>query len=391
MALPDNYTHGIIVNDNGVLKQPTSLFINHNGTIKSPKEAWVNNMGSLVRVWPPRAYLVELVPIANSANYCSVGLPDADSSGVGMGGSVANVGNWNALAGAMVSGSCGYKVFAFRRWDRYNSTYSSANPSRYDTTWTNRNLIRRTTATGTTIGQGHGGLYKNTLATSPFNPSDARNNSPFIVIEPGSKILCVRFYSGKGSADGSKEDGSGPVINFAYFTGNDTYFGSQTVSSYSFGANSSIPDSPLGSSPGQAVAISSGSSIGMVAGNGWTTAKCGVKTAPWGSAPTSESWSPSGSGTSGFNPNTVRTTFYSTGYRKDGCNTNTSYSVAPYTLPALNSTAISLGHVGWKYVRIQANDSSTGCQGDSFANGFGSGRSLGYWGLGVSLFLVFPP
>ncbi len=103
MSLPNNYRHGIIVNDNGTNKHIKSLFVNDSGAIKGVKEAYLNNNNSLVKIWPPRAYIVELVFLGAETNgFSFTAHGNTTTQGNGRAGKW-NSGNWNAWWGGASS------------------------------------------------------------------------------------------------------------------------------------------------------------------------------------------------------------------------------------------------------------------------------------------------
>jgi len=63
MPIPNSDRHGLWVNNNGTSELIHAAWVNDNGTAKGAKEIWLNNSGTSTRVWPPRAYVVELVPV----------------------------------------------------------------------------------------------------------------------------------------------------------------------------------------------------------------------------------------------------------------------------------------------------------------------------------------
>jgi len=377
MTIPNSDRHGVWVNDGGTSKQIKSLFVNNSGTIKGVKEAYLNNNNSLVKIWPPRAYIVELVFVgANTSNYNFTAHGNTTLGSNGNAGKW-NSGNWNAWWGGAVSASGDNNRtahwFAFRRWDRYNSL------GQYD--FSQPNLVRKNSSGA--IQPAVGGLYKNLLSTNQFEPNNPLTHSPFVVIEPGSKILGVRFFSYKTSSAGGSEGDSGPVNNVSYRTGNDTYFGSTTATTWSFtnGENDAPPTSSIAG-----VNFDSTTTNGGVApGRGSNTGKCGVGTAL---------------NLAGYNnpllgwqsninySSSVTSTWYQHGRGDDSCGTvEGPLTLNPYTLPALSAAQIAAGHKGYKYFGMSWWDSG-GSNGQAFWNyWFAGGNSS----LGSTLFLVIPP
>ena len=378
MTLPNDYRHGIIVNDNGTNKHIKSLFVNDNNQIKGVKEAYLNDNNSIVKIWPPRAYIVELVFLgANTSNYNFTAHPNTTATNNG-GAGKWNSGNWNAWWGGANSssgdGNRAAHFFAFRRWDRYDSN------GQYD--FSQPNLVRKNSSG--VIQPAVGGLYKDLLSTKQFDPSDPLTHSPFVVIEPLSKILAVRFFSYKTSSAGDSEGDSGPVNSVSYKTGNDTYFGSTTATTWSF--NNGENDSPPTNSAIAGVSFDSATTNGGVApGKGSNTGKCGVGTA----LNLANYNNPLSGWQSNINySSTVTSTWYQHGRGSDSCGTvEGPLTLAPYTLPALTAEQIAAGHKGYKYFSMSWWDSGG-------ANGV---ASWNYWyaggnrSLGSTLFLVIPP
>jgi hypothetical protein len=376
MTLPNNYRHGIIVNDNGTNKHIKSLFVNDGNQIKGVKEAYLNDNNSIVKIWPPRAYIVELVFLgANTNGYNFTAHGNTSLQGNGRAGKW-NSGNWNAWWGgaASFSQSDDRKThwFAFRRWDRYDSN------GQYD--FSQPNLVRKNSSG--VIQPAVGGLYKNLLSTNQFDPSNPLTHSPFVVIEPLSKILGVRFFSYKSSSGGGKEGDTGPLMWASYLTGKDDYFGSTTAATWAF--NNGEQDAPV-SSTNYGVGFESNSTNGGIApGRGGNYGKCGVGTAL---------------NLSGYNnpllgwqsninySSTVTSTWYQQGVGDDQCNNVEGLTLAPYTLPALSSTQIAAGHKGYKYFGMGWWDSGASNGVCSWNYWYAGGNSS----LGSTLFLVIPP
>jgi hypothetical protein len=378
MSLPNNYRHGIIVNDNGTNKHIKSLFVNDSGAIKGVKEAYLNNDNSLVKIWPPRAYIVELVFLgANTTSWNFTAHGNTTTQNNGNAGKW-NSGNWNAWWGGASSQSgdsnrTGHH-FAFRRWDRYDSL------GQYD--FSQPNLVRKN-ASGA-IQPATGGLYKNLLSTKQFDPSNPLTHSPFVVIEPLSKILAVRFFSYKTNSAGGSEGDSGPVNSVSYKTGNDTYFGSTTNTTWA--VNNGESDSPPSNTTiAGATFLSTSTNGGVAPGRGSNTGKCGVGTALnlAGYNNPLLGWQSSINYSS-----TVTSRWYQHGRGSDSCGTvEGPLDLAPYTLPALTQAQIDAGHKGWKYFTMSWWDSG-GANGQAFWNYWYAG---GNTSLGSTLFLVIPP
>jgi hypothetical protein len=377
MTIPNSDRHGVWVNDGGTSKQIKSLFVNNSGTIKGVKEAYLNNNNSLVKIWPPRAYIVELVFVgANTSNYNFTAHGNTTTQSNGNAGKW-NSGNWNAWWGGAASQSGDNNRtlhwFAFRRWDRYNSL------GQYD--FSQPNLVRKNSSGA--IQPAVGGLYKNLLSTNQFEPNNPLTHSPFVVIEPGSKILGVRFFSYKTNSAGGSEGDSGPVNNVSYRTGNDTYFGSTTATTWSF--NGGENDAPPTSAIAGVNFASTTTNGGVAPGRGSNTGKCGVGTAL---------------NLAGFNnpllgwqsninySSNVTSRWYQHGKADDSCGTvEGPLDLAPYTLPALSAAQIAAGHKGYKYFGMAWWDSG-GANGQAFWNYWYAGNNTS---LGSTLFLVIPP
>jgi hypothetical protein len=408
MALPNNYQHGIIVNDNGVLKQPTSLLVNDNGTIKSPKQAWINSSGSLVKVWPPRAYVVELVPIGGRPRsvFYDVSTKTDVSKPEGW---LYNTGSWNRLTNAtQIDNQEGYfMVYAFRLWTKF----SSQNPLTYDFSGLNR--IKRTgaTTTGTAtsdIASADGGLYPNI----PFvSYSDNRYSAPFVVIQPGSKMLCIRARVYKSFSGGSGEGEGGSVSTVAMWSGNSTYWGGSGNPAW---GNAIAHDLPGLAPTQQNMLVNAWSDAGGAAPSGGDGRGivyppyflmgypvCSQHTAG-GKSGISTSSSASGAlNSEAFfsNPNYAGTyvssiSRYGAGGEGDGlANTqNQSFSSGNTTCSALNSSALAAGHVGWKYFgQLMYDGEST--VGTQYANAHLNIGTSGFVNkeAGSTLFLVIPP
>jgi len=406
MTIQNSDRHGVWVNDgSGTPKLIHAAWVNNGGTTAAAKEIWINNAQTLTRVWPPRAYVVELVPIGTRHGNADHLFTAVDSTTLSIAQGTAdpqwNSGNWNALWGGMRYYGEGSVTYAFRRWDKYDTV------GNYD--FSTANAVRRTTATASTpgnVGFGHGGLWKNLLRTSPYDPNDKRTHSPFVVIEPGSKILCIRTNFAKLYSQGSDEGGSSPVATIGLYSGNDTYFGSTSTTTHTWsstvtndipvtgGENGAQPASPAAASGIFATTSTNNTfftNFGMVYGKG--SCRFGISThssfgpntlnvGSWmnnknyGSSPTSTIY--------GFGDNNNRLTIPSV-----------SFNVVPYTLP----TPTISGHVGWKYIQFDYDDSAA-------SNGYvyenynipTSSYSASDWGavgvntsLGSTLFLVIPP
>lgn len=400
MPIPNSDRHGVWVNDGSGTPKLIHAAWTNNGGMTAAKEVWINNAGTPTRVFPPRAYVVELVPIGTRNGDGRFTAVDATSLGVDQGANDWNNGNWNALWGGMYnSNGESSTTYAFRRWDRYNAV------GHYDFSLPNK--VRRTTATGAgagSVGQGHGGLWKNLLQTSPYDPNDNRTHSPFVVIEPGSKILCIRACFTKSFSQGSGEDGSTPVSSIGLYSGNDSYFGnSVATSSYNWTTTvtNDIPSNGGEDGTGIASGIFVNSSanntlytgFGMAYGKGYgcrfglstdlfgTTS---LNTGTWmsaknyGSSPTSTFY--------GYGDNDTKLTVAAT-------SPSVTITAVPYTLPAPNVA----GHVGWKYIQFDADDSaaSTGSVWQNY-NINTTEYNTAVWAacntsLGSTLFLVIPP
>jgi len=384
MPIPNSDRHGLWINDGSATPKLAHAAWTNNGGMTAAKEIWINNAGTHTRVWPPRAYVVELVPIGNYDSGMYGTLVDTPSTTFGPTSNTTNIGNWNAIWGGVQKGGEKQTTFAFRRWDKYDAT------GHYD--FSTANKVRRTTATGNIVGQGHGGLWKTLLQTSPYDPNDNRTHSPFVVIEPGSKILCIRFHSTKTYSTGSGEAASGPVGNVTFVTGNATYFGSQTLITHSFGANTGT-DVPTSQQAPIGVGVNSASNVsavgfGMVSAHG-TAGRFGVSTS---SSVLSATTLNNGTWMTAKNySSTPTSTLY-------GWNTSTAVGstniVSAGTLPALsvaNTNTIGLNHVGWKYLTIDADDSAAS-SGTSYYNFMMSAQNFtADRSLGSTLFLVIPP
>ena len=386
MPILNSDRHGVWVNDgSGTPKLIHAAWTNNDG-MTAAKEIWINNAGTHTKVWPPRAYVVELVPIGNYDGGMIGTLVDTIDQSFTAGGTT-NIGNWNAIWGGVQKGGEKQTTFAFRRWDRYDAV------GHYDFSLANK--VRRTTATGNIVGQGHGGLWKTLLQTSPYNPNDNRTHSPFVVIEPLSKILCIRFHSTKTYSTGSGEANSGPVGNVTFVTGNDTYFGSPSITAHSFGANTGT-DVPTSQQGPIGVGVNSGSNVsavgfGMVSAHG-TAGRFGVSTS---SSVLSTTTLNNGTWMTAKNySSTPTSTLY-------GWNSSTAIgstnNVSAATLPALttgvggNTNTIGSNHKGWKYLTIDADDSAAS-SGTSYYNFMMSAQNFtANRSLGSTLFLVIPP
>jgi hypothetical protein len=351
---------------------------------------------------------VELVPIGTRHGRTDHSFTAVDTTTLSIAQTNAdpqwNNGNWNALWGGMrygnaAAGTEGSVTYAFRRWDKYDAV------GNYD--FSTANAVRRTTANGTTVGFGHGGLYKNLLQTSPYDPNDKRTHSPFVVIEPGSKILCIRTNFAKSFSQGGSEDGSSPVATIGLYTGNDTYFGSTSTATHSWASTvtNDIPVTggedgaqPAASAPQSGIFANAtqnnsfSTNFGMVYGKG-TGCKFGISTH------------------SSFGPNTLNlgswmsnknygssptSTIYGFGNNSDRLTTFTnSANVVPFTLPAPTVS----GHVGWKYIQFDYDDSesSTGFVYQNYNIPTSSNDTADWAAAGVNtsfgstLFLVIPP
>jgi hypothetical protein len=371
MSLPNDYRHGIIVNDNGTNKHIKSLFVNDSGAIKGVKEAYLNNNNSLVKIWPPRAYIVELVFLGAETNgFYFTAHGNTTFSSNGRAGKW-NSGNWNAWWGGAASfdndNDRKTHHFAFRRWDRYDSN------GQYD--FSQPNLVRKN-ASGA-IQPAVGGLYKNLLSTNQFDPSNPLTHSPFVVIEPLSKILAVRFFSYKTASGGGSETESGPMTSASYNTGNDTYFGSTTATTWSF-SNGEVDAPPFSTVPG--INIGNQTTNGGVSpANGGDGGKFGV-----GTALNLASYN---NPLLGWQSNINYSSTVTSPWYWHGTNAQGPFNLAPYTLPALSATAIANGHKGYKYFGMSWWDSG-GANGTSYWNYWYAG---GNTSLGSTLFLVIPP
>jgi hypothetical protein len=407
MTIPPSDRHGVWVNDgSGTPKLIHAAWVNDNtANPKAAKEIWINNAQTLTRVWPPRAYVVELVPIGTRHGKTVHLFTAVDTTTLSIAQTNAdpqwNDGNWNALWGGMRYGEGpeGSVTYAFRRWDKYDAV------GNYD--FSTANAVRRTTANGATAGFGHGGLYKNLLQTSPYDPNDKRTHSPFVVIEPNSQILCIRTNFAKSFSQGGDEEGSSPVATIGLYTGNDTYFGSTSTATHSWtstvtndipvtgGEDGAQPAAPAPQSGIFATTNTSNTfftNFGMVYGKG-SGCRFGISThssfgsntlnlGSWmsnknyGSFPTSTIY--------GFGNDSNKLTAF-----------NNSANVVPFTLPAPTVS----GHVGWKYIQFDFDDSAAS-EGYVYQNYNipTSNYSPSDWGavgvntsLGSTLFLVIPP
>jgi hypothetical protein len=392
MTIPNSDRHGVRVNDgSGTPKLIHAAWVN-DGTVtpKAAKEIWINNAQTLTRVWPPRAYVVELVPVGSFDGNMGITLVDQTSSTTTTSSTngLCNNGNWNAIWGGVRQPDLKQVTFAFRRWDRYDAV------GNYD--FSGPNLVRRTTATASipgNVGFGHGGLWKTLLQTSPYDPNDKRTHSPFVVIEPGSQILCIRLSTTKTYSSGSGEGGSGPMAKITFVTGNATYFGSQTVTTQSFSANANDVPSALSAPTGVSVSAASNAvatGFGIISAKG-SRGKFGVNT--------SITYGGLNTGTWMSSKNYSTTGLSSTLYGFEGSITNTANIVSPGTLPAIttgaggNRSTLDTGstHVGWKYITMDADDSAAS-GGASLRNYNMSGTDFtGDLSLGSTLFLVIPP
>lgn len=387
MTIPPSDRHGFWVNHNGTPKLIHAAWVNHAGITKAAKEVWINNAGTPTRVFPPRAYVVELVPIGNYEGGMIGTLVDTIDQLFGPASGTTNIGNWNAIWGGVQKGGRKQITFAFRRWDKYDAN------GHYD--FSTANKVRRTTATGAgagSVGQGHGGLWKSLLQTSPYNPNDNRTHSPFVVIEPLSKILCIRLHSCKTFSGGGGEAGSGPMGTITFVSGNDTYFGSQSITAHSFGANTGtdVPTSqeaPIGLRVDSA-SNSSTVGFGIVSAHG-TRGGFGVSTS---STVLSANTLNNGTWMTAKNYSSTPT---STLYGYDNSSTLGSTNiVSAAVLPALsaaNTNTIGSGHVGWKYITIDADDTAESA-GTSYYNFMMTATNFtANLSLGSTLFLVIPP
>jgi hypothetical protein len=381
MPIPNSDRHGVWVNDGSGTPKLIHAAWTNNGGMTAAKEIWLNNSGTSTRVWPPRAYVVELVPVGSYDGAMGITLVDQTSEGgtTPTTNGFCNNGNWNAIWGGVRQPDLKQVTFAFRRWDKYNAI------GNYD--FSTANAVRRTTATGTAVGFGHGGLYKKLLQTSPYDPNDKRTHSPFVVIEPGSQILCIRISGIKTYSSGSGEGGSGPFAAVTFVSGNDTYFGSQILSTYSFSANANDVPSAVAAPTGLLVAAGSNavaSGYGIISAKG-SKGKYGVNT--------SSTFGGFNTGTWMSSKNYSTASLTSTLYGFEGATTYTANTVSPGLLPALsaaNTSTVGLGHVGWKYVTIDADDSAAS-GGTSYRN-YNMGTDFtGDRSLGSILFLVIPP
>jgi hypothetical protein len=180
-----------------------------------------------------------------------------------------------------------------------------------------------------------------------------------------------------------------------FVSGNATYFGSQSITTQSFGANTgtdvpSNQDAPTGlrvDSASNAVA----QGFGIVSAHG-NRGAFGVSTS---STVLSANTLNNGTWMTTKNYSATPT---STLYGYDNSSTLGSTTVVTAgTLPALttgvggNTNSVGSGHVGWKYITIDADDTA-GTAGTSIYNfmmtatNFTANRSLG-----STLFLVIPP
>ena len=403
MTIPPSDRHGIWVNYNGTPRLIHAAWVNNGGTAKAAKEIWLNNSGTPTRVWPPRAYVVELVPIGTRHGNTDHLFTAVDNTTLSIAQGTQdpqwNSGNWNALWGGMRYQGEGSVTYAFRRWDKYDAI------GNYD--FSTANAVRRTTATGTAVGFGHGGLYKNLLQTSPYDPFDKRTHSPFVVIEPGSKILCIRANFVKDFSQGGSEEGSSPVATIGLYSGNDTYFGSTSTTTHTWtqavandipvrggedGAQPPSPDPQSGIFANSPDNNTFNTNFGMVYGKGngcrfgiSTHSSFGPNTLNLGSWMSNKNYSSSATSIMyGFGNDSNKLTA-----------ANNTLTVVPYTLPAPTVS----GHVGWKYIQFDYDDSEAT---DGYVYENYNIPTATYepsaWGavgvktsLGSTLFLVIPP
>lgn len=385
MTIPPSDQHGFWVNHNGTPKLIHAAWVNHAGITKAAKEVWINNAGTPTRVFPPRAYVVELVPVGSRLGVLGLTTVDTTNTTITTSSAdgLANIGNWNGVWGGVQQGGNKLVTFAFRRWDKYDAN------GHYN--FSTANKVRRTTATGAVVGQGHGGLWKTLLQTSPHDPNDNRTHSPFVVIEPGSKLLCIRLGSAKTYSQGSGEAASGPMGTVTIVSGNATYFGSPTTTTVSFGSNAStdVPssqDQPIGLIV-DCASNASNVRYGIIASKG-SHGKFGVSTS------NSYALASLNNGTWMTNKNygsTPTSTFYAYDALTSPLTISASLGEALPALSAANTSNIGSGHVGWKYLTIDSDDSAAST-GTSYYNfnmtnaNFTADRSLG-----STLFLVIPP
>lgn len=401
--------HGVYVNHNGTLKQPTSIVVNNNGTLANPREIRINNSGSLVKVWPPRAFIVELVPIGG---YGAISMYDVSTGGYFAKGGTwnYNAGNWNRLANATLSTNVdtgGFTVYAFRLWTKY----SSQDPLTLDFTGLNR--IRRSGAATTglanaDLGVGHGGLWGSASFPS-ISYSDNRDSAPFVVIPPGSKMLCIRMRAYKSMSTGSGEGEGGCISQVAMWTGNATYFGGSGAPVTSAVAHDLPGLAPVNQNMfvnawsdagGNAPSGGDGRSIvyppyhlaGVPACSQHNNGKNAIATISNinASAFNSEPF---------FTSNNYTTTYSRTMWRfgsgADGFPGNVFSSTETpnsqnCTLSSLSTSAINAGHVGWKYFGHGSYDGESS-PGDVAANYDVVGTGGGTLARGSTLFLVIPP
>lgn len=410
MALPNNYMHGVYVNHNGTLKQPTSIVVNNNGTLVNPREIQIKNSGSLVQVWPPRAFIVELVPIGG---YGTIQMYDVSTGGyfTKTGTYAYNGGNWNRLANATISTNVNtneYTVYAFRLWTKY----SSQNPLTLDFTGLNR--IRRSGAATTglanaDLGVGHGGLWGSASFPS-ISYSDNRDSAPFVVIPPGSKMLCIRMRAYKSASEGSGEGEGGCISTVAMWSGNGTYFGGSGAPVRSTAANdlpglAAVQQNMIvnawsgagGGAPsggdGRSIAYPPYHLAGVPACSQHNSGKNAIATINdiTASAFNSEPF---------FTSNNYTTTYSRIMYRFGGGGEDgfpgTVYSSTQTpnsqncTLSSLSTGAINAGHVGWKYFGHRSYDGAESA-GDVYTNYDIVGAGGGTLARGSTLFLVIPP
>lgn len=392
MPIPNSDRHGVWVNDGSGTPKLIHAAWTNNGGMTAAKEIWVNDgTATPKKVWPPRAYVVELVPVGSYLGAMGTTLVDTNTTYTSPSNDGwANIGNWNALWGGVAQAGPKQTTFAFRRWDRYDAN------GHYDFSLPNK--VRRTTATGTVVGQGHGGLWKTLLQTSPYNPYDNRTHSPFVVIEPGSKILCIRLHSCKTYSGGGGEAGSGPMGTITFVSGNATYFGSPSITTQSFGANTGT-DVPSSQDAPNGLVVDSASNdvnskFGIVSAHG-NKGGFGVSTS---STILSANTLNNGTWMTTKNYSSTPT---STLYGYDNSSTlGSTTGVTAGTLSAIttdvggNRSTLDTGstHVGWKYITIDADDTS-GAAGTSLYNYMITSTSFttGDRSLGSTLFLVIPP
>jgi hypothetical protein len=399
MPIPNSDRHGLWINDGSATPKLAHAAWTNNGGMTAAKEIWINNAGTHTRVWPPRAYVVELVPIGTRNGSGKFTAVDTATLNVNQGSSDPNWnnGNWNAIWGGMYNPAGeSSTTYAFRRWDKYDSVghYNFSTP----------NNVRRTTATGTAVGQGHGGLWKTLLQTSPYNLNDKTTHSPFVVIEPGSKILCIRACFTKTYSQNEDEAGSTPVSSICLYSGNASYFGnSVATSSYNWvqTVSNDIPVSGGEDGGGNAGRISVNSTanntlftgLGMAYGKG-LGCRFGLATDLFGTTSLN-----TGTWMSAKNYGSSPTsTFYGYGdndTKFNGLPTSPSATTnaVPFTLPV----PTGVGHVGWKYIQFDADD-STITRGSVWQNYNINTKTYDTtaWAacntsLGSTLFLVIPP